>query len=142
MLTAKPTDTVAELAARIREERAQPPAPGQIVTGWMYTPEEAAEMMISVAQQKERYDRRGASAEHARRIEAPMRERITAALDGFDFGSTGGAKIERASLCARREENADWRFLSSVGAISDDDFEEAAQAIADWFDVNAERLSA
>jgi hypothetical protein len=57
MLTAKPTDTVADLAARIREDRAKPPAPGQIVTGWMYTPEEAAEMMIGAAQRKERLDR-------------------------------------------------------------------------------------
>lgn len=57
MLTAKATDAVADLAARIREERAKPPRPGQIVTGWMYTPEQAAEMMISAAQEKERLER-------------------------------------------------------------------------------------
>jgi hypothetical protein len=57
MITAKPTDTVADLAARIREERAKPPGPDQIVTPWLYTPEEAAEMMIEAAQEKERLAR-------------------------------------------------------------------------------------
>lgn len=61
MLTAKATDTVADLAARIREDRAQPPAPGQIVTGWLYTPEEAAEMVLWAAQEKERLERWDAS---------------------------------------------------------------------------------
>jgi hypothetical protein len=73
MLTAKPTDTVADLAARIREDRAKPPAPGQIVTPWMWTPEEAAEMMIEAAQQKARLDAwEGAAfkAQRARCIEA------------------------------------------------------------------------
>ena len=56
MIIAKSTDTVADLAARIREDRAKPPRPGQIVTQWAHTPEAAAEMMIWAAKEKERLE--------------------------------------------------------------------------------------
>jgi len=57
MITAKPTDTVADLAARIREDRARPVGPDVIVTPWLYTPEQAAEMMIGAAKRSARWDR-------------------------------------------------------------------------------------
>ena len=121
MLTAKPTDTVADLAARIREDRAKPLAPGQIVTPWLYTPEEAAERMIGAAQEKERLDRWAASvgmdldgpeamAEHARRVEAgtPPTERAV-------FKAQRARCIEAARACDDADEV---EYSAAVDALS------------------------
>lgn len=48
LLRVEPGDTVAALTSRIRADRC-----GSTLT-WMYTPEEAAEMMLSAQRQRER----------------------------------------------------------------------------------------
>jgi hypothetical protein len=60
--------------------------------------------------------------------------RIQEALEGFDFGATGAAKIEHTSLYCRREENCAWQHVAIVGGgVAPDEVDDAREAIADWF---------
>jgi hypothetical protein len=60
--------------------------------------------------------------------------RIQEALEGFDFGATGAAKIEHTSLYCRREENCAWQHVAIVGGgVAPDEVDDAREAIADYF---------
>jgi hypothetical protein len=114
MLTARATDTVPELAARIREERAQSPNPGQIVTPWMYTPEEAAEMMIEAAQQKARLDAWEGEAFKAQRARCIEAAKVLDDADEVEHSAAFEAlRVEMDKLNAL--DPGPWRYVVAPG---------------------------